>query len=187
MTSELITGIRELSTQAGADARDPENRIENAAMVVADGRIDWIGRAADAPAVDVRTDVGGRAVLPGWVDTHTHLVFAGDRSSEFEARMAGRRYSAGGIAVTVEATRLASEESLVANAGRLTARPHGGMAPVQGRYRARGRPIRRRSRKPRANSVARRTRHAPFTGRWTLWRLHPSEALPSPQSTDCSR
>ncbi|OAN27312.1 imidazolonepropionase [Plantibacter sp. H53] len=122
MTSELITGIAELTTNAGSGPGDVDgNRITAAAVVIEDGRIAWLGAAADAPDADTRTDVGGRAVLPGWVDTHTHLVFAGDRSAEFEARMAGGRYAAGGIATTVAATRAASEEQLVAGAQRLRA------------------------------------------------------------------
>jgi imidazolonepropionase len=119
VASELITGIAELSTQAGDRADSPDNRVADAAMVVDDGRIVWIGAASDAPEADARTDVGGRAVLPGWVDTHTHLVFAGDRSAEFAARMAGQRYSAGGIATTVAATRAASQQQLLDNASRL--------------------------------------------------------------------
>jgi imidazolonepropionase len=122
MTSELITGIAELTTNAGSGPGDVDgNRIADAAVVIEDGRIAWLGAAVDAPDADTRTDVGGRAVLPGWVDTHTHLVFAGDRSAEFEARMAGGRYAAGGIATTVAATRAASEEQLVAGARRLRA------------------------------------------------------------------
>ncbi|MDQ2847174.1 MAG: imidazolonepropionase, partial [Actinomycetota bacterium] len=69
--------------------------------------------AADAPAADDAIDLGGRTALPGWVDSHTHLVFAGDRSAEFTARMAGQPYTAGGIAVTVAATRKASTEELL--------------------------------------------------------------------------
>ena len=122
MTSELITGIAELTTNAGSGPGDVDgNRIADAALIIEDGRIAWLGAAVDAPDADARTDVGGRAVLPGWVDTHTHLVFAGDRSAEFEARMAGGRYAAGGIATTVAATRAASEEQLVAGAQRLRA------------------------------------------------------------------
>jgi imidazolonepropionase len=119
VASELITGIAELTTQAGDDSGSPANRVTGAALVVDDGRIAWIGDASAVPDADARTDVGGRAVLPGWVDTHTHLVFAGDRSAEFGARMAGERYSAGGIATTVAATREASEQQLVDNALRL--------------------------------------------------------------------
>ncbi|MDQ0679378.1 imidazolonepropionase [Arthrobacter pascens] len=105
--STLITNIAELMTQ------DMEHRVLKDAAVVIDGeRIEWIGAASDAPAADDAMDAGGRAVLPGWVDSHTHLVFAGDRSAEFEARMAGESYSAGGIAVTMDATRRTSDYDL---------------------------------------------------------------------------
>ena len=114
MTTELITGIRELTSQD-----DEGVRLQDAALVIERGRIMWLGPAAEAPAADTRTDVGGRAVLPGWVDTHTHLVFAGDRAAEFEARMAGQRYAAGGINTTVAATRAATEEQLMMGAARL--------------------------------------------------------------------
>jgi imidazolonepropionase len=98
--STLIGNIGELMTQ------DPEHRVlEDAAVVIEGERIAWIGAAEEAPAADDVFDAGGRAVLPGWVDSHTHLIFAGDRTREFEARMAGEAYSAGGIAVTTEATR----------------------------------------------------------------------------------
>jgi glycine/D-amino acid oxidase-like deaminating enzyme len=98
--STLITNIAELMTQ------DAEHRVlKNAAVVIEGERISWIGQASAAPAADDAVDAGERAVLPGWVDSHTHLIFAGDRTAEFEARMAGEEYSAGGIAVTTEATR----------------------------------------------------------------------------------
>lgn len=116
MATELITDIGELSSLADGDVRH-----ENAALLIEDGRIAWIGDAADAPAADIQTSVAGRAVLPGWVDSHTHLVFAGDRSAEFEARMAGQKYAAGGIATTVAATRAASDIQLGANLRRLRA------------------------------------------------------------------
>lgn len=107
MTAELITGISELTTV------DPESRvIPDAAVVIERGEIVWIGPQQSAPASDLRTDVGGRAMLPGWVDSHTHLVFAGDRSAEFVARMAGEPYQAGGIGVTMAATRAASDQQL---------------------------------------------------------------------------
>ncbi|WEO77543.1 imidazolonepropionase [Cryobacterium sp. SO2] len=118
MTAELLTGISELTTQ-GAETSHDNDRLRDAALVIENGRIAWIGTAADAPASDTRVDVGGRAVLPGWVDSHTHLVFAGDRAAEFEARMAGQRYAAGGITTTMAATRSASVADLVANARRL--------------------------------------------------------------------
>lgn len=107
MSATLITNIAELTTQ------DPERRVLADAAVVLDGdRIAWIGAAAAAPAADDAYDAAGRAALPGWVDSHTHLVFAGDRSAEFEARMAGREYAAGGIAVTTGATRAAGDYEL---------------------------------------------------------------------------
>ena len=114
MTSEMITDIGELSTLV-----DGEPRIAQAAIVIEHGRIAWIGAAASAPAADTRVSVSGRAVLPGWVDSHTHLMFAGDRSSEFEARMAGLPYSAGGINATVAATRAATTPQLRENLCRL--------------------------------------------------------------------
>lgn len=105
--SELITGIGELLTN------DPDRpRIDDAALVVDGETIAWVGEAAQAPAADRRTFLQGRAVLPGWVDSHSHLVFAGDRSAEFEARMAGETYAAGGIGVTTTATRQASDDTL---------------------------------------------------------------------------
>jgi imidazolonepropionase len=105
----LVTGIAELTTN------DAElGKLRDAAMVVDGDRVAWVGPAADAPDADERVDVDGRAVLPGWVDSHTHLVFAGDRTAEFGARMSGQPYAAGGIAVTVDATRAASDEQLTA-------------------------------------------------------------------------
>src|SRR5690606_30066238 len=102
-----ITGIGELTTN------DPGLGLVRDAVVVLQGdRIVWVGHAPVAPAADSVVDVGGRAVLPGWVDSHTHLVFAGDRTAEFEARMAGEPYRAGGIATTVEATRAATDDDL---------------------------------------------------------------------------
>jgi imidazolonepropionase len=112
--SVLITGIGELTTNDG----EPLTR---AALVLDGDRVAWIGAESDAPAVDERVDVEGRAVLPGWVDSHTHLVFAGDRTAEFAARMAGTPYTAGGIAVTVGATRAASDEALASGLRRLVA------------------------------------------------------------------
>lgn len=75
----------------------------------------WTGESSKAPATDNRVDAGGRAVLPGFVDSHSHLVFAGDRTAEFNARMSGRPYSAGGIRTTVAATRAATDSELEAN------------------------------------------------------------------------
>ncbi|GGE59731.1 imidazolonepropionase [Nesterenkonia cremea] len=109
MTSTLITNVSELTTQ------DADRRVHHdAAIVMQEGRIAWVGSARDVPATDEKIDAGGRALLPGWVDSHTHLVFAGDRSEEFEARMAGAAYAAGGISTTMEATRSASDSTLKA-------------------------------------------------------------------------
>src|SRR6266567_4515343 len=95
--------------------------MTDAALVIAGGKVAWTGPASRAPAADNVVDAAGRAVLPGFADSHAHLVFAGERSAEFAARMAGRPYRAGGIAGTVEATRAASDERLRANAARLAA------------------------------------------------------------------
>lgn len=105
--SELISNIGELMTQDG-----DLGTLYDAAVVLEGERIAWIGPSNKAPAADHLTDAQGRAVLPGWVDSHTHLIFAGDRTAEFEARMAGTSYRAGGIAVTVDATRDASDYDL---------------------------------------------------------------------------
>ncbi|CAM2945014.1 imidazolonepropionase [Saccharomonospora xinjiangensis] len=114
-TSTLITGIGELTTND-----EHLGTLTDAALVLSGRRVEWVGPATRAPDADERIDVEGRAVLPGWVDSHTHLVFAGDRSAEFAARLAGRPYDAGGIAVTVEATRAASDDALAATLRRLT-------------------------------------------------------------------
>jgi imidazolonepropionase len=123
--STLITNIGELVTNAPAG--DPRSGggpgefevINGAAIVVDDGRVAWTGPAARAPAADEIVDARGRAALPGFVDSHAHLVFAGERSGEFAARMAGQPYAAGGIRATVEATRAASDVTLRAGLRRL--------------------------------------------------------------------
>jgi imidazolonepropionase len=84
--------------------------VRDAALVIEDGRVAAIAQAG-APA-DERLDIGGRCALPGFVDSHTHLVFAGDRAEEFAARMAGAAYAAGGIRTTVAATNAASDSDL---------------------------------------------------------------------------
>lgn len=119
MTSVLLTGITELTTNDPAradDHVDPGDRllgiVHDAALVVTDGVIEWVGPAADAPLADTSRALGGRAVIPGFVDSHSHLVFAGDRSAEFAARMTGAPYDGGGIQVSVAATRAASDDDL---------------------------------------------------------------------------
>jgi imidazolonepropionase len=105
--STLVTGIAELVTH------DPSlGTLADAALVVEDGRVAWVGSRHRAPDADTRVDVAGRAVIPGFVDSHAHLVFAGDRAAEFEARMTGVAYDGGGIASTVAATRAASDDVL---------------------------------------------------------------------------
>lgn len=95
--------------------------LRDAAVVVEAGRVAWVGPAAGAPAADERIDAAGRCVIPGFVDSHAHLVFAGDRSEEFVHRMRGEAYGAGGIAHTVAATRAASDELLRDGAAALVA------------------------------------------------------------------
>jgi imidazolonepropionase len=115
--SVLVTNIGELVTNAGPGGAF--EAILDAAVVLDGGLVAWTGPAAGAPAADERVDAAGRAVLPGFVDSHAHLVFAGERSAEFAARMAGVPYSAGGIGSTVAATRAAPDAELRANLGRL--------------------------------------------------------------------
>ena len=114
MTATLFTGIAQLATQS-----DELGELDNAAVLVEAGLVAWVGPSRKAPDADVQVDVGGRAVLPGFVDSHAHLVFAGDRSAEFAARMAGSPYAAGGIRTTVAATRSATDDELRANIERL--------------------------------------------------------------------
>ncbi|MFE6460074.1 imidazolonepropionase [Streptomyces cinereoruber] len=93
----------------------PLGLIRDAAVVIEGDRVVWVGESSKAPATDNRVDAAGRAVIPGFVDSHSHLVFAGDRTAEFNARMSGQPYKAGGIRTTVAATRAASDEALSAN------------------------------------------------------------------------
>ena len=111
MGATVVTNIGELVTCDGSTP-DLLGIRTGAALVVQDGYAAWLGPASRAPAADHRVDVGGRAVLPGFVDSHAHLVFAGDRGAEFAARMAGERYDGGGIGVSVAATRAASDDQL---------------------------------------------------------------------------
>ena len=141
---QLFTGISELVVN-DLDRLGELDVIADAALLVDAGRVIWSGPSAQADtAVSNRLgeggaslndddiangevtsandlsgfetiDLGGKAVIPGFVDSHNHLIFAGDRSEEFAARMAGQKYSAGGIATTVAATRAASEAELEAN------------------------------------------------------------------------
>jgi imidazolonepropionase len=129
-TSLLINRIGELVTNApgAADGSGLADGgpggfalINDAALVIEGDRIAWTGPSSSAPAADAVLDAAGRAVLPGFVDSHAHLVFAGERSAEFAARMAGLGYTAGGIRSTVAATRAATDAELRAGLRRLAA------------------------------------------------------------------
>ena len=115
----LVTNNPELG-DAGSQ-NDSLGIIRNASMIVEDGKVMWVGSSAQMPAADEARSLGGKTVIPGFVDSHAHLLFAGDRADEFAARMAGQKYSAGGIRSTVSATRSASDEVLRANLRRLEA------------------------------------------------------------------
>ena len=114
----MVEGIGRLITNDADLGLGPTGELRDAWLVMADGVVVATGEGA-APAADERIDAAGRCVLPGFVDSHSHLVFAGDRADEFAARMAGQPYSAGGIRTTVEATRAASDADLLADARRL--------------------------------------------------------------------
>jgi imidazolonepropionase len=116
--SLLITGIGSLVTNDPGLGDGPLGLLRDAAVVVDGDRVAWVGAAAAAPAADESFDAAGRALLPGFVDSHAHLVFAGDRTAEFNARMSGQAYSAGGIRTTVAATRAATDAELDANLAR---------------------------------------------------------------------
>lgn len=122
MTSLIVENIATLLTNDPSLGAGPTGILHRAALVVEAGRVAWAGPMSARPGgADERVDAGGRAVVPGFVDSHAHLVFAGDRAEEFAARMAGRPYSAGGIASTVAATRAATDAGLAANLARLRA------------------------------------------------------------------
>ena len=119
MRSVAITNIGSLITNDQSLELGLLGELRDAAMVVEDGQVAWVGSSAAVPDTDESIDVEGRTVLPGFVDSHAHLMFAGDRAAEFSARMAGQSYSAGGIKTTVAATRAASDAELEANLLRL--------------------------------------------------------------------
>jgi imidazolonepropionase len=110
MTALVIDDIGVLVTNDPELGEGPLGIVRDAALVLQDGQVAAVERAGAAG--DERLDAAGRCVIPGFVDSHTHLVFAGDRADEFAARMSGRPYEAGGIRVTTEATRSASDSEL---------------------------------------------------------------------------
>ena len=114
MRSVAITNIGRLVTNDPSLGAGLLGELRDAAMVIEDGRVAWVGSSADVPAAERGIDAAGRAILPGFVDSHAHLMFAGDRADEFAARMAGEKYAAGGIRSTVAATRAATDEQLEA-------------------------------------------------------------------------
>lgn len=117
----VYTGIGQLVTNdhTQGDCSELGIVVDAALVVDADGHIAWVGRAEDAPAADRHIDCAGQTVIPGFVDSHAHLVFAGDRADEFAARMSGQTYDGGGIATTVAATRDATDDQLNRTVARL--------------------------------------------------------------------
>ncbi|CAB4684587.1 MAG: imidazolonepropionase [Actinobacteria bacterium] len=119
MSQTLIKNIGLLVTNNSEIDGTPLGLINNAALLVEDGEIKWIGASESAPSAERSVDASGKCVIPGFVDSHNHLIFAGDRSKEFAARMIGQKYEAGGIAYTVDLTRKARDGDLLSNAQRL--------------------------------------------------------------------
>jgi imidazolonepropionase len=117
--SIAITNIGSLVTNDQSLGLGILGEIENSAVVIENDKIAWVGNTNDVPAADQQLDASGKAVIPGFVDSHAHLLFAGERSKEFQARMKGEKYSAGGIKSTVAATREATNEALEQNMLRL--------------------------------------------------------------------
>ncbi|MBM3655825.1 MAG: imidazolonepropionase [Actinobacteria bacterium] len=115
MTATLISNIGELVTNSDKDL----GIVNDAALVIENGKVIWAGSARSAPSADAKIDADGGCVTPGFVDSHTHLIFAGDRSKDYEARMSGGSYASGGINTTVAAVRNSSDDELRANAKQL--------------------------------------------------------------------
>jgi imidazolonepropionase len=122
LTSLALDNIGSLVTNDPGIGEGPLGLVRDAAVIFDDGVVAWAGPRSQMPSgTDTRVDAEGRAVIPGFVDSHSHLVFAGDRGAEFAARMSGQPYSAGGIRATVGATRDAAADTLRSNTARLVA------------------------------------------------------------------
>lgn len=126
MNNATWTVIDNIGTLVTNDPEVGDGRlgvVRDAAVVIGDGLIQWVGPSTRVPegSAGERYDLDGRAALPGFVDSHAHLVFGGDRAEEFAARMTGAPYGAGGIRTTIAATRAASDAQLSANMARLVA------------------------------------------------------------------
>jgi imidazolonepropionase len=117
--SIAITNIGSLVTNDQSLRSGILGELQNAALVIENDKIAWVGVTSEVPATDQQIDVAGKAVIPGFADSHAHLLFAGERSKEFQARMKGEKYFAGGIQSTVVATRATSNEALEQNMLRL--------------------------------------------------------------------
>ena len=113
--SLAITNIGSLVTNDPNLGKGLLGELENASLVIENGKVAWVGNSSETPSTDSLIDASGMGVIPGFVDSHAHMVFAGDRSKEFESRMNGQKYSAGGIKSTVAKTRAASDAELEAN------------------------------------------------------------------------
>lgn len=110
--STLVTNVGSLVTNDPVLGEGPLGLLTDAALLIDGTDIAWVGPAAHAASADEQVDADGRAVIPGFVDSHSHLLFAGDRRAEFNARMSGRPNSAGGIRTTVDATCAAPDDHL---------------------------------------------------------------------------
>jgi len=119
MSQTLIKNIGLLVTNNSEIDGTPLGLIENAALLIEHGKVKWVGASESSPSAEKSVDASGKCVIPGFVDSHNHLIFAGDRSHEFAARMNGQKYEAGGIAYTVDLTRKANDSDLLSNAQRL--------------------------------------------------------------------
>ena len=111
MSSQLISNIGQLITNSDENL----GIITDAALVIDGQKVLWVGSSKEAPAADSKIDANGGVVTPGFVDSHTHAVFAGDRSKDYVARMSGQKYATGGIKTTVAATRAATEDDLISH------------------------------------------------------------------------